>query len=127
MNGKKRLVPIMSTFMICFYIVIVLFTFFAVLHIDVLSNFLMALVFEIIGFVLLAYFILGNVWSKSLKVGYFVPLLMVTVIYTILLDVINMLFVATMIKSHFILVNLILLFVYCMIAIPMYVMGKNNA
>lgn len=99
--------------------------FFAVLHVDILANFLSALVFEIIGFILLAYFVLGNILSKSIKTGFFVPLIMVTVIYTIALNIINLVLITLMPTTFFILTNFILLFIFCIISIPMYIMGKG--
>lgn len=123
--GKRGLTAVLSSFMIALYIVIILYVFFAVLHVDILANFLSALVFEIIGFILLAYFVLGNILSKSIKTGFFVPLIMVTVIYTIALNIINLVLITLMPTTFFILINFILLFIFCIISIPMYIMGKG--
>lgn len=122
--GKRGLTAVLSSFMIALYIVIILYVFFAVLHVDILANFLSALVFEIIGFILLAYFVLGNILSKSIKTGFFVPLIMATVIYTIALNIINLV-LTLMPTTFFILTNFILLFIFCIISIPMYIMGKR--
>lgn len=123
--GKKGLAAILSAFIICFYVAIVMYVFFAILHIDALANFESAMVFEIIGFVLLAYFVLGNILSKSKKTGYFVPLIVVTVIYTIVLDIINLALIILMPHVFFVLTNFALLFIYCLISIPMYIMGRR--
>ncbi len=123
--GKRGLTAVLSSFMIALYIVIILYVFFAVLHVDILANFLSALVFEIIGFILLAYFVLGNILSKSIKTGFFVPLIMATVIYTIALNIINLVLITLMPTTFFILTNFILLFIFCIISIPMYIMGKR--
>ena len=122
---KKGLTIGLSAFAICFYIFIVMYVFFAILHVDTLANFEMGMAFEIIGFLLLTYFILGNIISKPIKTGFFVPLLMVTVLYTILLDVINIALITSMPHVFFVLVNFILLFIYSVISIPMYIMGKR--
>ena len=122
---KRGLAIGLSAFAICFYIVIIMYVFFAVLHIESLANFGMGMIFEIIGFLLLTYFILGNILLKPIKIGFFVPLLMVNISYTVLLDVINLIFIISMPHVYFVLVNLILLFVYCVISIPMYVMGRR--
>ena len=108
-----------------FYIGIVLYSFFAILHIQTLANFGSAIFFELIGFALLAYFIIVNLSAKPIKTGYFVPLVMVTVIYTVLLDVINFVFIMIMPHIFFVLLHLTLLFLYCVISIPMYIMGKR--
>ncbi|MDE6026206.1 MAG: hypothetical protein K2G45_12240 [Lachnospiraceae bacterium] len=122
---KKGLTKILSIFIICFYIAIIMYIFFAVLNINALVNYESALVFEIIGFVLLAYFVLGNIFAKPIKTGYFVPLIMITVIYTIVLNVVNLICVTYMANVFFVLINLIVLFVYCLISIPMYIMGRK--
>lgn len=108
-----------------FYIGIVLYSFFAILHIQTLANFGSAIFFELIGFALLAYFIIVNLSARPIKTGYFVPLVMVTVIYTVLLDVINFVFIMIMPHIFFVLLHLTLLFLYCVISIPMYIMGKR--
>ncbi len=108
-----------------FYIGIILYSFFAILHIQTLANFGSAVLFELIGFALLAYFIIVNLSSNPIKTGYFVPLVIVTVIYTVLLDVINFACVMIMPNIFFVLLHLTLLFLYCVISIPMYIMGKR--
>lgn len=123
--GKNRLTATLTTFIIAFYVVIIMYVFFAVLHIDTLENFISAMIFEIIGFCLLTYFVLGNILTKPIKTGYFVPLILTTVVYTIALDVVNLACVATMSNVFFVLVNLILLFIYCLVSIPMYIMGRR--
>lgn len=123
--GKRKMTTVFSIFLLGFYMAIVMYIFFSISHIDTLKNFEVALTFEIIGFVLLGYFVLGNILSKPIKTGYFVPLIMVTVIYTIILDIVNLVCVVTVPNALFILLNLIILFIYCMISVPMYIMGRR--
>jgi hypothetical protein len=123
--GKREVTATLSTLLIAFYVAIIMYVFFAILHIDTLANFETGIAFEIIGFVLLAYFILGNIFSKPIKTGFFVPLILATVVYTVILDVINIACITTMPHSFFILFNFILLFVYCLVSIPMYIMGRR--
>jgi hypothetical protein len=108
-----------------FYVAIILYVFYAVLNINTLENCVSALVFEIIGFIALAYFILCNMFSKPIKVGYFVPLLMVTVIYTIVLDIVNIVCITSVSSAFFTLLHLVILFIYCLVSIPMYLMGRR--
>lgn len=122
---KKSLAAAISAFLLLFYIVIIMYVFFAIMHIDAFSNFECAITFEIIGFLLLIYCVMSNVLGKRIKTGFFVPLIMVTVIYTIILDVINIACAITMPHMFFILINIILLFIYCLISLPMYAMGKR--
>ena len=122
---KKGLTVGLSTFAICFYIAIIMYVFFAILHIDTLVNFETGLAFEIIGFVLLTYFIIGNIVSKPIKTGFFVPLLMITIIYTVLLDIINIAFITSIPHVFFVLVHFVILFIYCVVSIPIYIMGRR--
>lgn len=123
---KKGLTAIVSLLMLGFYAAIVFYIFFAVIHINIFGNFVAAIVFEIIGIALLAIFIMQNILCGSIKTGYFVPLIIVTVVYTIILDAINIVYIALMPNVFFVLINLVLLFVYCMISAPMYIMGRKN-
>lgn len=122
---KKALTIALSMFLMIFYFGIIMYMFFAVLHINILANFECALIFEIIGFLLLIYFVLNNILVKGLKTGFFVPLIFITVIYTIILNVINIVCIAIMPRLFFLLTNFLLLFIYCLISFPIYIMGKR--
>lgn len=123
--GRKSLSAILSVFLLLFYATIIMYVFFAIININTLANFGTAMTFEIIGICLLTYFVLGNVLGKNIKTGYLVPLMMVTIIYTVVLDIINLVCVVTMGHVFFVLINLIILFIYCVTAIPMYLMGRR--
>lgn len=123
--NKKGLTFILTAFLIAFYTVIIFFLMLSIFNIDETDNFGTAIIFEIIGILLIAFFILGGILSESISTGYLVPLIMVTVIYALVLDVINIVMARTMSSNFFVLVNLIVMFVYCMISIPMYVMGRK--
>ena len=123
--GKRGLAFSISLFLIAFYAVIVMYTLFFVLNIKTLENYPTALMFECIGIGLLAFFILGNILWKPMKIGYFVPLIAVTILYIICLNAINMALVSTLRRELFVLSNLGILFVYCLVSLPMYVMGKR--
>lgn len=122
---KKGLISVLTGCLLTFYIGIIMYVFFAILHIETLANFESAMLFEIIGFLLLSYFVMSNLLSKRIKAGFFVPLVMVTVIYTVILDVINIVFIITMPHMFFLLSNFVLLFVYCLVSMPMYIMGRK--
>ena len=87
--------------------------------------------FLIIGVLIIGY-IIGyythsptNIIYKPIKIGFFVPLMVVTVIYTIVLDVVNLALMVTMPHVLFLLTNFCLLFIYCLISTPMYIMGRK--
>lgn len=122
---KKRLTLGLSAFLMVFYIGIIIYVLLAVLNIDLLANLEVAMVFEVIGFLLLAYFIWRFIISRNIKTGFFVPLIMVTVVYTIILDAVNIAYVTATTPVFLGLINVILLFLYCLISIPMYIMGNR--
>lgn len=122
---NKTLVIALAVFLLCFYAAIVLYVFLGVIHIHMLHNFVTGMIFEAIGFAFLVLLVLGNIISHPIKTGYFVPIVIATVCYTILLDVLNIVGSMTMISSFFTLLHMILLFVYCLVFIPMYIMGKR--
>ncbi len=116
---------VLSCFLWIFYVAIILYVFFAVLNISTLENFASALIFEIMGFFTLAYFVFYNMFSNPIKVGYFVPLVMTTVVYTVILDFVNIACITTVGNVVFTLIHLVLLVVYCLVSIPMYLMGRR--
>lgn len=122
---RRGIATILSGCLLAFYIGIMMYTFFAVLHIEALANFESAMAFEIIGFLFLAYLIIGNLLSKRIKIGFFAPLIVATAAYTVILNVINIACVATMPHPFFVLFNFVLLFLYCLISMPIYIMGRR--
>lgn len=112
-------------FMIFFYIAIVMYTLFFSLNIRTLGNFIAALFFEFIGIIIIAYCLLSNILSSNIKIGFFAPLIMITVFYILLLNVLNLGCITMMSFSRFILLNLLILFMYCLISAPMYIMGRK--
>lgn len=112
-------------FMIFFYIAIVMYTLFFSLNIRTLGNFIAALFFEFIGIIVIAYFLLSNILSSNIKIGFFAPLIMINIFYILLLNVLNLGCIAMMSSSTFVLLNLLILFIYCLISAPMYIMGRK--
>ena len=121
---NRGLVFIFSSLLFAFYIGIILFILFAVVNASRFVNCGVAVAFEAIGFLLLG-LIIYRVIVNPIRVGYAVPLVIATVIYSLTLDVICLLFVSTMPFTLFISLNLILLFLYCLISIPMIVTGRK--
>lgn len=122
---KKVIIAIISGFFLAFYMGIIMYVFFAILHIETLANFESAMAYEIIGFLLITYFVMGNLLSKRVKTGFFGPLLMVTVVYTLILNAINIACITILPHIFFVLLNFVLLLMYCLISMPMYIMGKR--
>ncbi|WP_455903004.1 hypothetical protein [Clostridium sp.] len=123
---SKKMTAVLSMLLLCFYGGIVLYVFFAILHIDALANFETAMAFQIIGFVCLIYFVHCGIYPGKIKTGFFVPLIVATVLYTCILDALNFTCVAQIKHIWFVLIHFITLFVYFMVSVPMYIMGRNK-
>ena len=123
---KRSLSFWLTFFLFLFYAFIVMFIFFAVLHINTAANFLTALIFECLGIILAAFFILGGIAGSGRDGVYSVALAFVSVVYMLLVDFVCMALVSVMPGMIFILINLICLFIYCLVAAPMYIMGRRE-
>lgn len=84
---------------------------------------MVGITFEVIDFLILLFFVFIKMSRNNLKTGYFVPLLVITVLYTIILNTMNFVGIAIMPNAFFMLIHLVVLFVYCSVSVPMYLMG----
>ena len=114
--NKKGLALFFTGFLVLFYIAIVLFVLFGIIKEDTIDNFKSAVAFEFAGFDFLIILIIGNVIKKHITVS---------VLYTIILDIVNLALIDKISNKYFILINFILLFMYCLTSIPMYFVGRR--
>lgn len=121
----KALVFSLAACLLAFYFFIIIYVFFAILHVDAAKNYVLGMVFQSIGFILLTAVVFANIAFKRIKAGYFIPLVIGTGIYMALLNVLTLLCIATLSTHVFVLLNMVLLFAYCMMSIPMFIMGKQ--
>ncbi len=122
---KKEHMAIAAGCLLLFYMGIMMYVLFPVLRIDTLKNCECSILFESIGFLLLTWVILSNILSPRIKTGFLVPIIMVTVIYTVILHGITIVCAAIMPPVFFILLHVLILFLYCLLSMPMYIMGKR--
>lgn len=125
MKDKRGLALFTSFFLFAFYVVIVMYVIISVLNLNTANNFVCGLVFEIIGFFILLTVITCNLFGKAIKTGYLIPIIMSTVVYTILLDALNFAGMLSLSNPIFTLLHLVLLFITLLIVMPMLVMGKR--
>lgn len=123
-RSKGSLIGIIG-FLLAFYLIIVLYIFFVMLDLDRGANFWIGLSFEGIGYFLLAFLLFGRIASGRMRIGFFAPLVIVSIIYTLLLNTVNFIGIALFSRAVLVLAHLFLLFIYCLIALPMaYIGGK---
>lgn len=125
MKSRKHLALFTSFLLFAFYVAIVLFILLKVLDCSACKNFVSGLIFEILGFVILLAVITCNLFGKPLKTGYLIPVIICTVVYTVLLDLLNFAGMLLLPVPLFILFHLILFFLALLIVMPMLVMGKR--
>lgn len=125
-NQNKSFALHMALLLLLFYTIIVGYILFGVVNIFLSDNFVSGIVFQTIGIMILIYLIVLNISNRGIiKTGFFVPIISFTIIYTIILDIINFLFSFTLHPKIFLMLHLILLFVYLTIVVPMVIMGKR--
>lgn len=125
MMGKRGLSVVLYSFLLIFYFGIVLYAFIEVKHADTFANFSSAMFFEVIGFLLLAYFVIGGFLYSPIKTAFYPVLLIMTVLYTVVIHFISFSLISVASRTYFNLINLIILFVYLMISIPIYIIGRK--
>lgn len=90
-----------------------------------LVNFPVGICFEVIGWCILFAVLTITSWAKSNKSAYQISLIFTTLIYTVVLDAVNLLLIDKTDNGGFVIPHLILLFVYCLVSIPMVIEGKR--
>lgn len=111
--------------LLVFYIAIIMYVLINIVKISSYENFLCGITFQIIGFILLAFIIIYGLLGKTIKTGFMIPIIIGTIVYTILLDILNITGIILLPNALFFLVHMILLFVYLLIVMPLLVMGKQ--
>ena len=122
---KKNLAMVFGGLLLAGYASIIAYVFFVIKHVDTLGNYIPLIVFEAIGFILLAVVILAMT-ARPLKIGFAAPLILLTVIYSAILNGLNIYFVADAEQMYFVLMNAVLLLVYGIVCAPIFIMGKKN-
>ncbi len=122
-KGKRKTMLLgMALLLLFFYILIIMYVFFIVIKIYFFPTFAAALLFEGIGVCALAAIILMACGSWRIKASYLISLSVFTVLYIFFLNLLNMLGGVFIQPVFFILLHMGLLFVYCLVSVPMYTM-----
>ena len=124
-NDKRGMITAGLTIILALYMIIVMYVFFVILHVQIGRNFGTGIFFELVGFAFLIWLVYGKIISNSMKTGYLISLVLVTLLYTVTLDVLNFWAIFLIPSVFFVLIHLILLFVYGLVSIPMFIMGKK--
>ena len=113
-----------SALVFVLYMALISYVLIAVLNLHTLENFEVAMAYELLGFMTLAYFIFSGLHSNPVKAGFYVPLLMTTLAYNGLLNLVTMFLMVHISPVVFFLLHFILLLFYTLVALPLYVFGR---
>ena len=122
-RSKTRLI---YAVLLVFYACIVYFALFKIVPIDVTNNIIIGGVFELIGICALGLLLIGNGSLFHIKIGYMVPLIICNVIYAVALHLINLLLTLAVAPIALFFVNIVCLFIFCLVSIPMLHMGQRK-
>lgn len=120
----KTITILLSLIIFLFYCVIIGYILFQVVNLDEHKNFVCGIIFEGIGILMLLISVIFGI-LKRVKIGFLLPVIVCTVIYTIILNSLNFFAYAVMTSNVFFLAHMVVLFIYLLIIVPMLVMGKK--
>lgn len=124
-NKNGLLGSIAAIAIIFLYYAIVSYVLFAVLNVYICRNFLCGMIFELFSFAMMICIVLANIVGKALKTGYYIPLVIITFIYTLCVHALNIFGIFIIPSIFFVLINMVLLFIYALVGIPMLIVGKQ--
>lgn len=102
---------------------IIAYVFVTVKHVDVLDNFIPAVVFECSAFLILVMSV-TIAMKRKIKLGFSVPLVLITLVFMIIINGLNITFIDQVEQTYFVIMNAILLILYFIIFFPIYIMGR---
>ncbi len=124
-KNKRKMAFICAAFLLMFYFVIVSYVYLFMMTWTLMPNYIAGMIYEVIGFLIASYVVLKSVGMPQMKLPYLISILCVTIFYVVICNCINVFGMGTMVTVKFVFLHLVLLFLYCLISIPMYIMGKK--
>lgn len=120
---KEMLQRFLLLLFVC-YFVITGYLFLAFAKIDMADKTLTGIVFEALGVMFVFIFIVRSIVKvQNMKIGYLVPIVTYTVIYTLFMNVLNIWGNSHLPLVCFTLSHMIWAMIYVLVVIPMYIMG----
>lgn len=125
MTEKILIKRICSFIIVIMYFAIVIYSLFNVVNITSKDSWLWTIVFEIIGAIIFIFYIIRVMDSKVIKFGYKVSLGLRVIAYNVIVVIQNIFQIRYPNIAVFIMLQLITLFVFFIISMPMYIIGKK--
>lgn len=125
MTEKILIKRICSFIIVIMYFAIVIYSLFNVVNITSKDSWLWTIVFEIIGAIIFIFYIIRVMDSKVIKFGYKVSLGLSVIAYNVIVVIQNIFQIRYPNIAVFIMLQLITLFVFFIISMPMYIIGKK--
>lgn len=112
-------------FIIILYILILVQAYITIYNSNMLMKFGLSITFELINIIIMLSVLTECVLQKTLKFAYAVSGIMVMLLYTVFQNVVNLVSFMEISNNWLILCNIILLFIYSLVSIPLYIMGRR--
>lgn len=112
-------------FIIILYILILVQAYITIYNSNMLMKFGLSITFELINIIIMLSVLTECVLHKTLKFAYAVSGIMVMLLYTVFQNVVNLVSFIEISNNWLILCNIILLFIYSLVSIPLYIMGRR--
>lgn len=125
MTEKILIKKICSFIIVIMYFAIVIYSLFNVVNITSKDSWLWTIVFEIIGAIIFIFYIIRVMDSKVIKFGYKVSLGLSVIAYNVIVAIQNIFQIKYPNIAVFIMLQLITLFVFFIISMPMYIIGRK--
>ena len=122
---KEKIIFGGGLFIIILYILILSQVYFTIYDRNMLMKIGLSMAFELINIIIILSVFAECVWRKSHKFAYAVSGIMVVLLYTVFQNVINLVSFIAISNNLLVLYNMILLFIYSLVSIPLYIMGRK--
>ena len=125
-NRSKPAAAAVVIVMTAFYAALIFYILVYVVKIGDHKGFAAAVIFEVIG---IAVLLMALLWKRlicpGLRIGFNVSLIIAAVVYNAVLCLLNIFALPAMSQSYFIMLQLMLLFVFCLFSLPVILMGNK--
>lgn len=117
---------IAAAFLFVFYTATIGYILFGMIRIYDSKNFYTGIFFQLVGTVLLFIAVmLKAIVRRGIDTPYHMAIVLCSVLYTVLLDCLNIFGSCSVPGAMFLLLHMLLLFVYLLIVVPMFITGKQ--
>lgn len=120
MKVKELMISVIG---IILYIAFVLIAEFCVVHINQYASFGAAVIFTLLSLLAISIVVLLQATTNIFRIQWFAPIIAVTFLYLLIVDIMNFLLVRLLSSGMFILMHMAIILLYYVVIAPMILMG----